>query len=103
MGNFSISGDEWVPPRGKMVVFVSSTFTDTQGERNALKDVILAQLEAVVKLSGLSIEICFVDMRWGIVDQSTLDHRTWIECSRELERCRAESAGIFFLSLQAEK
>ena len=42
-------------------------------------------------------------MRWGVRDENTLDHRTWIECQRELERCRIESNDLFFLSLQSEK
>ena len=50
-----------------------------------------------------NIEITFVDMRWGIRDENTLDHRTWIECKREIVRCYDDSWGIFFVSLQSEK
>jgi hypothetical protein len=28
------------------------------------------------------IQVIFVDMRWGIKDENTLDHKTWIECER---------------------
>jgi hypothetical protein len=28
---------------------------------------------------------------------------TWLECAREIDRCRDESGGIFFISLQSEK
>ena len=49
------------------------------------------------------MEIIFVDMRWGVRDENTLEHRTWIECARELDRCMEESSGVFFLSLQSYK
>ena len=41
--------------------------------------------------------------RFGVKDENTLDHMTWLACSRELERARNESMGIFFLSLQGHK
>ena len=49
------------------------------------------------------MEVSFVDMRYGVRDESTLKHMTWEECERELKQCREESAGIFFLSLQGSK
>ena len=36
------------------------------------------------------IEVVLVDMRWGVRDENTLDHQTWIACKRELLRCRKE-------------
>ena len=65
-------------------------------------------------------------MRFGVKDENTLDHLTWISCVRfRLETtiyyililmlqtllfvyrginwCKRESSGIFFLSLQSEK
>ena len=42
-------------------------------------------------------------MRWGVRDENTLDHQTWVACKRELQRCYKESAGLFFLSLQGDK
>lgn len=42
-------------------------------------------------------------VRWGVRDENTLDHMTWVSCKRELERCRQESGGLFFLSLQGDK
>ena len=42
-------------------------------------------------------------MRWGVRDENTLDHQTWIACKQELLRCRKESVGLFFLSLQGDK
>jgi hypothetical protein len=65
-------------------------------------------------------------MRWGVRDENTSDHMTWIACSRyglkrsthlaiaaitrfyviycrALEWCKEESSGVFFFSLQADK
>lgn len=50
-----------------------------------------------------NIEIAFIDMRWGVRDENTLDHRTWEECKREILRSFKESYGVFFVSLQGEK
>ncbi len=49
------------------------------------------------------VEVTFVDMRWGVRDENTQDHQTWIACSREIERCRDQSDGVFFISLQGDK
>jgi hypothetical protein len=102
MGHFNdYEASTWRPPQWKLLIFVSSTFTDTSYERNILMSTILPQLRTAGLRVG--VEVTFVDMRWGVRDENTLDHRTWIECSRELERCRRESSGLFFLSLQSEK
>eukprot|EP01038_Epipyxis_sp_PR26KG_P015326 gene15326-20654_t len=42
-------------------------------------------------------------MRYGVKDENTLAHQTWIACSNEIERCRLESSGIVFVSLQGNK
>ena len=85
----------------KLQVFLSSTFTDTHSERNVLLKKILKDLRALAEPHG--IEVSFVDMRYGVRDESTLKHMTWEECERELKRCREQSTGIFFLSLQGSK
>jgi len=85
----------------KLVVFLSSTFTDTHCERNEILKKTLRDLRTLAEPHG--IEVSFVDMRYGVRDESTLKHMTWEECLRELKKCRDESAGIFFLSLQGRK
>lgn len=92
---------EWKTPTFKLVVFVSSTFTDTQLERNYLMDELIFELREVSK--PLGIQVIFVDMRWGVRDENSCDHKTWVECSNALNWCKTESMGIFFLSLQGDK
>ena len=49
------------------------------------------------------IEISLFDLRWGVRDENTLDHRTWETCYAEIQNCASKSIGAFFLSLQGGK
>jgi hypothetical protein len=100
-GNYITTSAKWGFKQWQMLVFLSSTFTDTRLERNILLNDILPELRDEAIQSD--IEVTFVDMRWGIRDEHTLKHQTWAECQKELQRCRDESCGLFFLSLQSEK
>ena len=91
----------WDSPRKTLVIFVSSTFTDTHDERNILLEKVQPYLRDNGRAYG--IEVTFVDMRYGVVDENTLDHMTWEACERELRRCFEESGGVFFLSLLGDK
>jgi hypothetical protein len=51
-------------------------------------------------LGCAEIQVIFVDMRWGVRDENSCDHLTWIECAMGINWCKTESTGIFFLSLQ---
>ena len=91
----------WTSPTFKLFVFVSSTFTDTQKERNFLMDELQFKLRAEAQKHG--IQVILVDMRWGIKDENTLDHKTWIECAKGIHWCKQQSTGIAFMSLQGDK
>ena len=88
-------------PTSKVRIFCSSTFTDTHKERNKLLGEVYKKMRA--EAEGLGIDFSFIDMRYGVRDENTMDHLTWEACKAELVRCRQESAGIFFLTLQGEK
>ena len=89
------------PPTSKLRVFCSSTFTDTHKERNILLGPLYKKIRRVAEKRG--IDFSFIDMRYGVRDENTLDHKTWEACKEELVRCKTESAGLFFLSLQGHK
>ena len=93
-------GGVWIPS-WKLLIFVSSTFTDTHRERDELQYRVLNKLAEEGSKHG--IVVSFSDMRWGIPGTSSVEHGTWMACKRELERCYHHSNGIFFLSLQSEK
>ena len=80
---------------------VSSTFTDTGLERDFLMNELSPQLRRLGRSHG--IDFTFVDMRWGVRDENTMEHMTWLACCQEIERCRSMSIDIFFMSLQVLK
>ena len=88
-------------PASKLRIFCSSTFTDTHKERNRLLGPVYKKVRAVAEMQG--IDFSFIDMRYGVRDENTLDHNTWEACKAELIRCKEESANLFFLSLQGQK
>jgi hypothetical protein len=75
-------------PKKSMTVFVSSTFLDTNLERDVLHRKILI----------------FYDMRFGVKDENTLDHMTWVACKEAIQQCHEGSDGLFSsLSLQGDR
>jgi hypothetical protein len=91
---------KWAVPSKMLTVFVSSTFTDTQVERNILL-AIRSRLLEEVRAHGIQINL--VDMRFGVKDENTLTHNTWTHCAREIYNCHEQSGGVYFLSLQSHK
>ena len=99
-GGYPEDGLGGLVPSWNLYVFVSSTFTDTKRERNELSNILK---ELSVNGDKHGIVVIFIDLRWGIPGVASLEHKTWMTCKRELERCRDQSNGLFFLSLQSEK
>jgi hypothetical protein len=89
------------PETWQLIFIVSSTFTDTQIERDILMKEVVPYLREKARQYG--IDIVDVDMRWGVKDDNTDHHMTWLACLQIIERCRKSSKGIFFLSLQSLK
>ncbi|KAK2144717.1 hypothetical protein LSH36_736g01022 [Paralvinella palmiformis] len=87
--------------KNKVVVFVSSTFTDTKAERNTLMKDVFPYLRSLCRILGLDFD--FVDMRWGVNEETTLNHATAAICINEIDRCISESAGPAFLAIISHK
>jgi WD40 repeat protein len=85
----------------KLMVFVSSTFLDTNLERDILHRKILPDLQK--KAQQYEVQVIFYDMRFGVKDENTRDHMTWVACKEAIEQCHVGSDGLFFLSLQADR
>jgi hypothetical protein len=108
-GAFSIKSlgghhDNWELKPFVLMFFASSTFTDTQRERISLMTKIVVNLRRRIENSGIQgVSVLPVDMRFGVRNENTLDHLTWVICHKELKRCSKLSSGIFFISLQSEK
>ncbi len=89
-------------PVPKMLsIFVSSTFTDTETERNLLIEDVQPYLREVCNLFGYEFRFC--EMRWGVRDEASEDHQTANLCMQELRRCQQESCGINFVTLLGDK
>lgn len=82
-------------------VFVSSTFTDTEEERNLLVEDVQPYLREVCSLFGYDFRFC--EMRWGVRDDASEDHQTADLCLQELYRCQQESCGINFITFLCDK
>ena len=89
--------------RAKRVVrfFVSSTFTDTNQERNGLLGDVLPALEQLGR--SLCLEVHMVETRFGLRNWAALSHRTSEICMKQSSRCQNESAGISFVYITGRK
>ena len=79
----------------------SSTFTDTEWERNLVIADCVLYLQEFARKYGLEFRL--VEMRWGIRADASSSHQTSDICMAELERCQAESQGISYVFLGAQK
>ncbi|GEM_PF-2272337 len=76
--------------------FISSTFADMELERNLLRDILIRLSEEYAK-RGWQLE--YVDLRWGISREASLDNRTMSICLEELRRCQELSPKPNFILL----
>lgn len=88
-------------PRHRYIrFFISSTFLDMGKERNLLHS-IFQDLNHIYAEQQWQIE--YVDLRWGITNEASLDNRTIRICLEELERCRINSPKPNFIILLGER
>lgn len=82
-------------------IFTSSTFDDLKVERDAL----MARAYPLVrkKCQDLGLEFQVVDMRWGIRDESTDDHKTTAICMTEIAQCQELSIGPNFITFLSQR
>ncbi|XP_053407147.1 uncharacterized protein LOC123546872 [Mercenaria mercenaria] len=82
-------------------IFLSSTFTDMQAERNWLMKNAFPQLRQFCQQRGLDFQIA--DMRWGVREDATDDHRTTELCLHEIKNCQKLSRGPNFVAFLGDK
>src|SRR5688572_27102640 len=82
-------------------VFVSSTFSDLRAERDALQQHVWPALREVCARHGTRFQA--IDLRWGISEEATLDHRTMPVCLTELARCQEVSPRPNFVVLLGDR
>ncbi|CAF1235202.1 unnamed protein product [Adineta steineri] len=83
-------------------IFTSSTFTDTSMERNSLMQHTYPKLKEYCREKhGLEFQV--VDMRWGVRDEATDDHKTTELCMQEIDNCQRVSVGPNFVVFLCQK
>jgi len=84
-------------------VFISSTFSDMQAERDYLVKVVFPELRE--RLEKHRIYFVDIDLRWGVTqDQSDNDEALEL-CLQEIDRCRPEAGNRrpFFIAMLGER
>jgi hypothetical protein len=80
---------------------LSSTFTDTESERNLLIADVVPYLHEYARQRGFEFRLA--EMRWGIRKEASSAHQTSEICMAELERCQRESQGFSYVFLGCQK
>ncbi|XP_052225116.1 NACHT domain- and WD repeat-containing protein 1-like [Dreissena polymorpha] len=82
-------------------VFISSTFTDFQEERNWIMKHAVPRLRKFCQERGLDFQIA--DMRWGVREDAIDDHRTTEMCLHTIHECQRISRGPNFVAFLGDK
>ncbi|MHA1267419.1 MAG: DUF4062 domain-containing protein [Candidatus Helarchaeota archaeon] len=82
-------------------VFVSSTFTDMQEERNALQQKVFPRLQELCMGHGMRFQA--VDLRWGVSEEACLNQQTVKICLTEILRCQHISPRPNFITLLGDR
>jgi WD40 repeat protein len=81
--------------------FVSSTFVDTQHERDVLLKCVMPAIQRYARAVGFGVVMS--EMRFGIRQSLSDDHKTTEVCMAELQRCIETSAGLSYILLSCNR
>ncbi len=98
--------DEWgreapLAPTAIFRVFVSSTFADMRGERNALQKWAFPRLAEYCARYRCHFQA--IDLRWGVTREAGLDQKTIDICLEELRRCQESGLRPSFIALLGDR
>ena len=82
-------------------LFISSTFSDFNEEREVLNKRVSERLEEYCSNRGYDFQ--FIDLRWGVNSESALNQRTMDICLNEVRRCLEYSPKPNFLLMIGER
>ncbi|XP_063447169.1 NACHT domain- and WD repeat-containing protein 1-like [Mytilus trossulus] len=88
-------------PHSTVRIFMSSTFSDMRSERNAIVRDVNPLLKEYCAKYDLDFQI--VDMRWGVTEDSQIDHSVEKICLLEVENCQKISLGPNFILLSGDR
>lgn len=96
----SLTGD--LPSTSKIVrIFTSSTFKDTEKERNMWMTDAYPKIKLFCQELGYEFQV--VDMRWGVRNESVDEHNGTEMCLREVQQCQRLSTGPNFISMLSHR
>ncbi|MCI0535689.1 MAG: DUF4062 domain-containing protein, partial [Verrucomicrobiales bacterium] len=82
-------------------VFISSTFSDLQAERNTLQKFVFPRLSELCRRRGARFQP--IDLRWGVSEEAGHEQTTMSICLGEIARCQRLSPRPNFLLLLGER
>ncbi len=82
-------------------IFVSSTFSDLEEERNALQEKVFPELRKLCMEHGFRFQA--IDLRWGVSKEATLSQETMRICLQEIKRCQAMTPRPNFIILLGDR
>lgn len=82
-------------------LFLSSTFLDFAWERSTINNEMVPALRQELAEKGVNFDV--VDLRWGVTQDSGLDHSTVTICLDEVRRCCADGARPSFMLLLGDR
>lgn len=82
-------------------VFVSSTFSDLEAERNALQKEVFPRLRSLAESKLCRFQA--IDLRWGVSEEASLDQQAMSICLAEIARCQETSPRPNFIVLLGDR
>ena len=82
-------------------IFVSSTFRDLKGGRNALQKYVFPRLRDLA--TGYGYRFQAIDLRWGVSEEAALDQQTMKVCLGEIVRCQKVNPKPNFIILLGDR
>ncbi|XP_018655286.1 hypothetical protein Smp_145280 [Schistosoma mansoni] len=83
-------------------IFISSTFSDLNLERNVLMKYIYPKLKVYCR-EKYGFDFYAIDMRWGVPNVTQLDHLGPKTCYDEVEHCKFLSIGPTFITVLGQR
>jgi hypothetical protein len=81
--------------------YLATTFTESANERNLFQEDVYPFIKEYARKMG--VDFNNTEMRFGITKETTDDHQSNRLTLSEIERCRADSAGLTFVILLGDK
>jgi len=82
-------------------IFVSSTFSDLEKERNALQEQVFRRLRDLCIQHGCRFQA--IDLRWGVSKEAAHDQQTMNICLQEIKRCQKITPKPNFIVLLGDR